>query len=336
MCILWYRSFISKWCSPSVLKLQWATAQSHRVCGHPGQPLLEHSPASSEVPVLVYLLASAWGKPISTGEVPGSCLSSHYWYTPEHTGSCYFAASCQSDPLWYLKGNWPNFTSNKHRDKKKKIERTQNKRLQVSLSKQATKIYNYFSVCTAMLVNLLTVFAYFHIAGRTGLGFMCLLGWERRKKTLNTSTWDFPFLVLIHHFCDSWAKNTLLNMRTYGHERKLLINASSAISTQNNRQLSKYQHHWLLKTLLSLNTSYSEQECHSHGLLPCSLGQVSKLRPFLHIHSAKHSWIDCFLRHLPEALLDALREDRYNRCFSSVRGFVSSLSALKSQRCWTE
>lgn len=116
MCIFWYRSFISKWCSPSVLRLQLEPQQG--VCGHPGQPLLEHSPVVGEVPVLVYLLTSAWGKPTSTGEAPGSCLSSHYWYTTEHIGSCYFAGSGQSDPLRHLQGNWPHFTSRGTRGKR--------------------------------------------------------------------------------------------------------------------------------------------------------------------------------------------------------------------------
>ena len=87
-----------------------------------------------------------------------------------------FAASCQPDPLWHLLDNQYNFTSDKQRDKRREMQRTQNKRLQVSLSKQASTVQNYFSVCTDMLVDLFTVFAYFQIAGGIGLGFPCLLG----------------------------------------------------------------------------------------------------------------------------------------------------------------
>lgn len=272
MCILWYRSFLSKWCSPSVLRLQ--LDPQHSACGQPGQPSLENScwQLKCQCCCTFWLLheenLDPWERPLALAcpLTTGTLLNTLEAAT--------FAASCQSDPFWHLKGNWSNVSSNKQRDKRTETERTQNKRLQVSLSKRATQVHDYFSVCT--LVNLFTVFAYFHIASRTGLGIMCLLGWERRKKTLNKSTWDFPFLVPIHHFCDSWAKNTLLNMRTYGHRRNLLINASSAISTQNHRQLSKPQHHWVLKTLLSLSTSYSKQACQSHGLLPCSLGKTSK------------------------------------------------------------
>lgn len=83
---------------------------------------------------------------------------------------------------------WPSSTLTRQlasfyqqRDKRKETERTQNKRLQVCLSKQATKVYNYFSVCTAMLVNLLTVFAYFHSC-QNRVRFYVLIRMREKKK----------------------------------------------------------------------------------------------------------------------------------------------------------
>lgn len=130
--------WLSSWCASSGTEVSSANSAAH-LCwdcnrnystvhvGTQDSPCWSTALLAAEVPVLVYLLTSAWEKPISTGEAPGSCLSSHYWHPTEHTGSCYFAASCQSDALWHLQSNWPNFTSNKQQTRRKRLRELKTK-----------------------------------------------------------------------------------------------------------------------------------------------------------------------------------------------------------------
>lgn len=176
MCIPWCRSFISKWCSlpasgPLCTKLQ------HGECGRPAKPS-PTGPLGAGYP-----FTSARGKPTHVGKTAGSCVFSHYWCKVQMHWKLLFLQLPARQTLFGTYRQPVQFyqwqaVGQEERDAKNSKQKPSSFPEQVSKETRSTATSAYAQTCWK--ISLL--FAYFQIAASIGLGLLCLIGWEIRKK----------------------------------------------------------------------------------------------------------------------------------------------------------